>query len=969
MASTDQIVQAADPASAFRLHGGELGRLVASFDWASTSLGPIADWPQSLKTAVGIVLMSPVPMVMLWGDDGFMVYNDAYSVFAGGRHPALLGSKVREAWPEVSDFNDNMMHTVLGRGETLAYRDQELELNRTGVPEPVWMNLDYSPILDDRGERAGVIAIVVETTERVRADQALRAAGEAAMRTAAETAAILGQLGEGVIVTNCDGVITFVNDAAERLHGVRMLGVAPGDYTQSYHLLTESGDPYPPHDLPLARAVLRGETVIDARWRIARPDGSEVLAIGSARPIADAQGALIGAVLTVRDDTERRRSEVAVAESEARFRNMADHAPVMMWVTDQTGSCTYLNHAWYAFTDQTEADALGLGWTDMTHPDDRAAATQAFLDANAVRRPFRTEYRLRRADGAYRYAIDAGAPRFGEDGSFLGFVGSVIDIDDRREVEERLRELNESLEQRVAQALAERKVLAEIIEGSDAIVQVIDFDYRWLAINRAASVEYARIFGLNPSVGDNMLTMFADRPQDRDAAKAMWSRALAGEEYVTIAELGDPSRERRHYEIKFNVLRNAAGVQVGAYQFVYDVTERLRSEARLKDIEEQLRQSQKMEAVGQLTGGIAHDFNNLLQVIVGNLELLLRGLPPEPPRLRRAADNAMMGATRAATLTQRLLAFSRRQPLAPRPIAVNQLVIDMSDLLVRTLGETIALRTVLSDDLWLVDADPNQLESALLNLAVNARDAMPAGGSLTIETLNGQLDEAYARNHAEIHPGEYLVIAVTDSGTGMDAATLARIFEPFFTTKEVGKGTGLGLSMIYGFVKQSGGHVKAYSEPGLGTTIKIYLPRFTGVAGDEPAASSGIAPQGDRSETVLVVEDDADVRAYSVSVLGELGYAVHEAGDGPAALGILNGAEGATIDLLFTDVVLPAGMSGADLAAAAVRRRPGLKVLFTTGYARDAIVHHGRLDPGVELITKPFTYADLAARVRQVLDR
>ncbi|WAJ29474.1 GAF domain-containing protein [Antarcticirhabdus aurantiaca] len=388
----------------------------------------------------------------------------------------------------------------------------------------------------------------------------------------------------------------------------------------------------------------------------------------------------------------------------------------------------------------------------------------------------------------------------------------------------------------------------------------------------------------------------------------------------------------------------------------------------LERTHEALRQSQKMEAVGQLTGGVAHDFNNLLQIVIGNLDLIQRNLPEEAARLRRAAGNAMTGAKRAATLTQRLLAFSRRQPLEPRPISVNRLVTNMSDLLDRTLGETIEIETILSGSLWQVEADPNQLEAAILNLAVNARDAMPGGGKLTIETANTYLDHGYVAHNAEVQPGQYVVICVSDTGTGMDKQTMSKVFEPFFTTKEVGKGTGLGLSQVYGFVKQSGGNVKIYSEVDEGTTVKIYLPRRVGSAAEEQAGGEGVAPEGNRLETILVLEDDDDVRAYSAEVLRELGYRVLEAGEGASALRLLDREDG-KVDLLFSDVVLPGGMSGAVVAEEARKRQPKLKVLFTTGYARNAIVHQGRLDHGVELLTKPFTFTALATRVRDILDR
>jgi PAS domain S-box-containing protein len=412
---------------------------------------------------------------------------------------------------------------------------------------------------------------------------------------------------------------------------------------------------------------------------------------------------------------------------------------------------------------------------------------------------------------------------------------------------------------------------------------------------------------------------------------------------------------------------DANGRLLGFVKVTRDITERKEAQEALRHAQDALFQAQKMEAVGHLTGGIAHDFNNLLQVICGNLEVLQRRLPADAVHLKRAADNAVAGAHRAAALIQRLLAFSRRQPLDPKPVDVNRLVRGMADLLHRALGETVELETVLSARLWTVEVDPNQLESALLNISVNARDAMPSGGKLTIETANSYLDEAYAAAHAEVMAGQFVLISISDTGTGMDAATLARAYEPFFTTKGADKGTGLGLSQVYGFVKQSGGHLKIYSEPGHGTTVKIYLSRLPGPPPIESPAEERRAPEALATETILVVEDDEGVRAYSTETLRELGYDVLEAPDGPTALAVL-AAHGDRIDLLFTDVVLPGVMSGAVLAQEARATAPSIKVLFTTGYARNAIVHHGRLDAGVQLLTKPFTYAELARKVRDILD-
>jgi two-component system NtrC family sensor kinase len=399
-------------------------------------------------------------------------------------------------------------------------------------------------------------------------------------------------------------------------------------------------------------------------------------------------------------------------------------------------------------------------------------------------------------------------------------------------------------------------------------------------------------------------------------------------------------------------------------------TKRLHAEmARRETAEGALRQAQRLDAIGQLTGGVAHDFNNLLTVIIGNLEAAQRQIAAlsgaVKDRLAQSIGRASQGAQRAATLTRRLLAFSRQQPLNPKALNVNKLLLGLPDLLRGGIGESIALEVVGAGGLWAVDADATELETAILNLAVNARDAMPDGGKLTIEARNSFLDDEYCRQHPDVRPGQYVEIAVSDTGSGMTADVKARAFEPFFTTKETGQGTGLGLSQVYGFVKQSGGHVKIYSEIGEGTTVKIYLPRFTAGApeDDQPAAEL----TGDSSgECIMLVEDDDDVRRYLAETLRAANYTVIEAATGEKATEVMDAHPG-RIDLLLTDVVMP-GMNGRKLAETAKTRRPEMKVLFMTGYSRNAIVHHGRLDPGVELVQKPVTGGILAAKIRAILD-
>ncbi len=396
-----------------------------------------------------------------------------------------------------------------------------------------------------------------------------------------------------------------------------------------------------------------------------------------------------------------------------------------------------------------------------------------------------------------------------------------------------------------------------------------------------------------------------------------------------------------------------------------DVSERRR-------LEEQLRQSQKMEALGQLTGGVAHDFNNLLTLVLGGLDTIDRQLvvlPESAPRARieRAKDMALQGVQRARALTARLLAFARRQALAPQPVDPNALVAGISDLLQRTLGEPITLRTILADRVWNAFVDPNQLENALINLALNARDAMPRGGSLVIETGNRTFDEADVATFAErVEPGDYLSIAVMDTGAGMDADTQARAFDPFFTTKEVGKGTGLGLSQVYGFCRQSGGYAQIESTPGHGATVRMFLPRQSGPSAEHAAPSDAPFAGAGGRESILLVEDDDGVRAFASEALRDLGYRVAEASSGKAALSILDSAH--DLNLMLTDVVMPGEYNGRELADEALRRRPGLKVLYMTGYSRDAITWRGRLEPGIHLLAKPFSQEELAAKVRKRLD-
>ena len=552
------------------------------------------------------------------------------------------------------------------------------------------------------------------------------------------------------------------------------------------------------------------------------------------------------------------------------------------------------------------------------------------------------------------------------------YQSSLREVAARKDAEEQLQELNRNLEQRASQRAEQLAASVIKLEESERrfrmlVEGVTDYaiymlDPTGTVVNWNPGAQRIKGYEREEIIGQHFSRFYTEEDRrDRIPYQVLETAARTGK-YEAEGWRVRKDGTRFWASILINAIRNSAGEVIGFAKVTRDLTER-------RATEERLQQSQKMEGIGQLTGGVAHDFNNLLTIIIGNLEALQRHLTEEGldvTRLQRSADNAMRGARRAESLTQRLLAFSRQQPLEPKSVDLGRLVTGMSDLLRRTLGEQIAVETVLAGGLWRAHADPNQLEVAIVNLAVNARDAMPTGGKLTLETANVHLDERYAAERAEVLPGQYVMLAVTDNGIGMPSEVKAKAFDPFFTTKDIGRGTGLGLSQVYGFVKQSRGHVQIYSEVGEGTTVKIYLPRHHSVATDVEEEPVRTVARGRKSETILVVEDDDDVRTYSSESLRELGYAVLEAQNARTALQMLD--RHPEVAVIFTDIGLPGGMNGRQLCEEARKLRPTLKVLFTSGYARNAIVHDGRLDPGVELLTKPFTQAALGEKLRDIID-
>ena len=823
------------PVKTFLAGGGDAGALIRAFDWAATPLGPPEEWPDSLRTALGVCLNSTIASAVYWGPDFITIYNDAWAKQEAGRHPWSMGRPGREARADIWHTIGPQFEEVLATGRGISVADQRLTIQREGDRES-WWSYGVVPLFLHDGKVGGLLTQGFETTAQILARKMLD------QQTARLREMFHQAPGAVAILRGPDHIYELANEAYYELVGQRrdILGksladalpeIAEQGFVDLMHTVYRTGEPF----------VGRGVPVSIKRADTGKPETRMVDFVY--QPIRNAEGDVADIFVEATDVTEREMGQAALRESEERFRLVSESAPVMLWMGDQNAKCLYLNRHLREFWGVSEEGVSDFDWNSTVHPEDVAKLADPFRKGMAERAAFSAEARYRRADGAYRTLFTTAEPRFGPEGDFLGMIGVNADVTDVREAQKALARSRDDLE-------------AAVIERTDKLMQ-------------------------------------------------------------------------------------AEGL---------------------------LRQAQKMEAIGQLTGGIAHDFNNMLAVVMSGLNLLQRKLKRGETDVDRFIEGAMEGAQRAAALTSRLLAFSRQQQLAPVSLDANALVQGMTDLLSRTLGQTIRVETVLSSGLWPTLVDANQLESAILNLAVNARDAMEQGGTLTIETSNCPLDAACATDYA-IAPGDYVLIAVTDTGTGMTPDIIAKAFDPFFTTKDVGKGTGLGLSQVFGFIRQSGGHVKIYSELKLGTTVKIYLPR--GNAGAAVDDRKKIAGEADgkvsvgAGEVVMVVEDEARVRANSVEALRELGYSVIEARSPTDALRLIE--SGMPLALLFTDVVMPE-MNGRQLAERAAAIRPGLKVLYTTGYTGNAALSNGLLDPGMTFVSKPFTIDQLALKLRQTLD-
>jgi PAS domain S-box-containing protein len=734
-------------------------------------------------------------------------------------------------------------------------------------------------------------------------------------------------------------------------------------------------------------AVHRGEPVFvsdiasDPLWAdyrdLAREHG---LAACWSIPIRSAQGAILGAfamyhreprspeaadldvidfvVRTAALVIDQGRAERRLRESEERIRLATANAEVGFWDVDEVERVLHWPPIVKAmFGISADVPVSMADFYAGLHPEDAAAVGEAYAAAAdpAVRAVYDVEYRtVGREDGVVRWVAAKGRGVFDEGGRCLRVTGTAVEITRRKAMESELRDLNRALARRVAETGAD---FERVWRNAGDVMVVIDAQGVFQRVNPAT----LKLLGWSEQ--EMLGRIVLDFVHPDDVAATLGALDHARTDALPVFENRYRTKDGSYRTIAWVAAPEAALI----YAYGRDVTaERAQAEA-LRATEEALRQSQKMEAVGQLTGGIAHDFNNLLTGISGSLELMqTRIAQGRSAEVGRYVNAAQAAAQRAAALTHRLLAFSRRQTLDPRPLAVNRLIADMAELIRRTVGPAVEVEVVGAAGLWNTLVDPNQLENALLNLCLNARDAMPAGGRITIETANTWLDDRAAAER-DTPPGQYISVCVSDTGEGMSPEVIARAFEPFFTTKPLGAGTGLGLSMIYGFARQSGGQVRIYSEVGQGTTICVYLPRHMGAVVEDVSISSRAEAQAHPGETVLVVDDEPLVRMLIVEVLEAAGYGCLEADDGASGLRVLQ--SDARIDLLITDVGLPGGMNGRQLADAGRALRPQLKVLFITGYAENAVVGNGHLDPRMAILTKPFAMEALASKVEDIMRR
>jgi two-component system cell cycle sensor histidine kinase/response regulator CckA len=744
---------------------------------------------------------------------------------------------------------------------------------------------------------------------------------------------LLDSLPDAVIAQTVEGVIAFWNPAAERCFGYSSQEITG----KHFSLLQPPGSA---QELPsMLEKIRRGQPIelFECLW--ARKDGSQVPLCASWAPLKSAGGSVLGAVGIVRDLIERKKVEAELWESEEEFRKLAQHLHQVLWMIDATETkMHYISPAYEKVWGRSCKSLFDnpRSFLDALHPEDRARVVRAEAGKYQTGR-FHEEYRILRPDGSVRWIWDRGYPIQDEQGQIRGFVGIAEDITERKQAE------------------VDRARLAAIVECSEDAIVSKTVDGIVVSWNPGAERLYG--YSAEEMIGRSIAVLFT--PDHYLEYLQIMEKVGRGERlptYDTVRRRKDGTTITVAVDICPIEVRD--GEIVGASKIAHDIT-------RMKQLEEQFRQAQKMEAVGRLAGGVAHDFNNMLMVILGYSEIMLRSVPAGD-RNRELLQDILKAGERAAALTRQLLAFSRKQVLEAKVLDLNVMVADSEVMLKRLVGEDVDLVAVLDPALGRVKTDLGQIEQVLMNLVVNARDAMPLGGKITIETTNAVLDQAYCRSHAEVKPGRYVMLAVSDTGCGMDEKTRMCLFEPFFTTKESGKGTGLGLSMVYGFIKQSGGHVAVDSAPGLGSTFKMFLPEVEGLAlsGKSDHAIDKM-PHG--GETILLAEDEDGVRALTEYVLQACGYTVLAAAQGHEAIQLAKKHQG-PIHLLVSDVVMP-GMGGRLLAEQVAALKAGIKVLYLSGYTDDAVVRHGVLQAETAFLQKPFTPSTLAQKVREVLDQ
>ena len=692
----------------------------------------------------------------------------------------------------------------------------------------------------------------------------------------------------------------------------------------------------------LQQALRQNLTLWSERYRCRQAAGSYEVVWDRAQIEYDANGAPVRMIGALTNVSEHEETVDRLRVSEARYRALVRAASDAVWIHNPSADSAEASEGlawWEALTGQPAAETDGWGWLAMVHPDDRDAVRERWTECRQSGTPYQSDYRLRTRDGSYRHFHVRGVPVREADGSISEWVGMFADETDRRQAEAALRRSQERFR--------------AFMDNSPAAASIIDVDGCVLYVSEG----FRRMFRLPPGepVGRTLFDLFST-----EIARAWLDascQAMLSDEALEAIEPGirADGTDGLFLTYRFPLRDTGEARLVGSV--AADITE-------LRRLEDQLRQVQKMEAVGQLARGVAHDFNNVLTVIQGFSDLMLKELPPGHDLTEPLAEIKKAGE-RAAQLTGQLLAFSRKAVVRPVVLDLNAVLSDAENMLRRLVGEDIELTTMLEPRLWRIKADPVQIDQVLLNFVSNARDAMPQGGGLTLETRNVHLGSQTAERRQTVPPGTYVSLSVTDTGCGMDPATMERIFEPFFTTKPPGKGTGMGLAAVYGIVQQLGGHIRVQSQPGIGTSFSIYLPpRHEHVA--EPTSSGEVQPAPQGQETILLVEDDPAVRALSQKVLVRHGYLVLEASNGIEALRVSRGHAG-KIDLIVTDVVMP-HMSGPQLVEQLCRERPDVKILYVSGYPDDALGTHGVIDPNVTLLQKPFMPSALANKVRSVLD-